>query len=206
MPKSRLESFSDCIIAFAVTLLIYDFHLQNIDADMDNAGMLRALLALAPHLSIYVISFLVCTVWWMGHHMFIHDLARVDSRLLFLNCMFLMWIAILPFPTALLGHHPLQPVVIALYGIVCTLACVFFTVMRWYASFRGHLMRKDISANALRRDLRISSCFPFFYGAAAAVGFFHPVPGLFCYAAIPAVYSAIRLVKRHDGGVGPAGV
>ena len=48
MPKSRLESFSDCIIAFAVTLLIYDFHLQNIDADMDNAGMLRALLALAP--------------------------------------------------------------------------------------------------------------------------------------------------------------
>jgi uncharacterized membrane protein len=141
-------------------LLIYDFHLQNIDADMDNAGMLRALLALAPHLSIYVISFLVCTVWWMGHHMFIHDLARVDARLLFLNSMFLMWIAILPFPTALLGHHPLQPVVIALYGIVCTLVCVFFTVMRWYASFRGHLMRMDISANALRRDLRISSCFP----------------------------------------------
>ena len=108
MPKSRLESFSDCIIAFAVTLLIYDFYLQNIDADMDNAGMLRALLALAPHLSIYVISFLVCTVWWMGHHMFIHDLARVDSRLLFLNCMFLTWIAILPFPTAVLGHHPLE--------------------------------------------------------------------------------------------------
>ena len=66
-------------------------------------------------------------------------------------------------------------------------------------------MRMDISANALRRDLRISSYFPFFYGAAAAVGFFHPVPGLLCYAAIPAVSSAIRLVKRHDGGVGPAG-
>jgi uncharacterized membrane protein len=173
---------------------------------MDNAGMLRALLALTPHLSIYVISFLVCTVWWMGHHMFIHDLARVDARLLFLNSMFLMWIAILPFPTALLGHHPLQPVVIALYGIVCTLACVFFTVMRWYASFRGHLMRMDISANALRRDLRISSCFPLCYSAAAAVGYFHPLPGLLCHAAIPAVYSAIRLVKRHDGGAGPAGV
>jgi len=121
MPKSRLESFSDCIIDLAVTLLIYDFHLQNIDADMDNAGMLRALLALAPHLSIYVISFLAI------------------ASLLFLNSMFLMWIAILPFPTALLGHHLLQPVVVALYGIVCTLAPVFFTVMRWYASFRGAL-------------------------------------------------------------------
>jgi hypothetical protein len=41
-----------------------------------------------------------------------------------------MWIAILPFPISLLGHHPKQPVVIALYRIVCTLACVFFTVMR----------------------------------------------------------------------------
>ena len=205
MPKSRLESFSDCIIAFAVTLLIYDFHLQSIDADIDNARVLRALLELAPHFSIYVISFLVCTVWWMGHHMFIHDLARVDSRLLFLNCIFLMWIAILPFPTALLGHHPKQPVVIALYGIVCTLACVFFTVMRWYASFRGHLMRKDISAKALRRDFRISSCFPFFYVAAATVGFFYPVSGLLCYAAIPAVFSVIRLVNRHDGGAIPGG-
>jgi uncharacterized membrane protein len=205
MPKSRLEAFSDCIIAFAVTLLIYDFHLQNLDADMDNARMLRALLALAPHFSVYVISFLVCTVWWMGHHMFIHDLAQVDSRLLFLNCLFLMWIAILPFPTALLEHHPSQPVVIVLYGIVCTMACVFFTVMRWYASFRGRLMRNDISEQVLRRDLRISSCFPFFYVAAATLGFFYPAAGLFCYAAIPAVFSAIRLVKRGEGGALPAG-
>jgi uncharacterized membrane protein len=80
MPKGRLEAFSGCIMAFAVTLLIYDFHLQDLDADTDNAGMIHALLALAPHYFIYVISFLICTVWWMGHHVFIHDLDRVDSR------------------------------------------------------------------------------------------------------------------------------
>jgi uncharacterized membrane protein len=70
MPKSRLEAFSGCIIAFAATLLIYDFHLREIDADIDIAGMIHTLLVLAPHFSIYVISFLICTVWWMGHHVF----------------------------------------------------------------------------------------------------------------------------------------
>jgi uncharacterized membrane protein len=43
MPKSRLEAFSDGIIAFAITLLILDIHLQDIGADIDNAGMLTPL-------------------------------------------------------------------------------------------------------------------------------------------------------------------
>ena len=138
---------------------------------------------------------LVCTVWWMGHHMLIHDLDRVDSRLLWLNCMFLMWIAILlPFPTGLLGHHPRQPVAILLYGAVCAIAC---TVMRWYASFRGRLMRREISDMKLRRDLRISLCFPFVYLAAAAVGFFS-------YAAIPTFYTVSRLVKHLEPATSPA--
>jgi uncharacterized membrane protein len=47
MPKSRVESFSDCVIAFAITLLILDIHLEDAGANSDNAGMIQALLALA---------------------------------------------------------------------------------------------------------------------------------------------------------------
>jgi len=201
MPKSRLEGFSDCIIAFAVTLLIYDFHLQNVDADINNPGMIRALLALAPHFFIYVISFLSCTVWWMGHQLLIHDLDRVDSRLVWLNSMFLMWIAILPFPTGLLGQHPKQPVAIALYGSVCTIACLFFMVMRWYASFRGGLMKKEVSEVKLRREWRVLRRFLFLYLAATVVGFYYPVLGLVSYAALPASYTALRLFKRNEKAI-----
>src|ERR1700719_3339397 len=90
MPKSRVESFSDCVIAFAITLLILDIHLEDAGANIDNAGMIQALLALTLRFSIYVISFLICTVDW------------VDSRLLWLNNLYLMWIAFLPFPTSAL--------------------------------------------------------------------------------------------------------
>ena len=62
MPKSRLEAFSDCVIAFAITLLILDIHIEDVATNVDNAGMIRALWALGPRFSIYVISFLICTV------------------------------------------------------------------------------------------------------------------------------------------------
>ncbi len=75
MPKSRVESFSDCVIAFAITLLILDIHLEETGANFDNAGMIQALLALAPRFSVYVISFLICTVAWVSHHELIHDVS-----------------------------------------------------------------------------------------------------------------------------------
>ena len=75
MPKSRLEASSDCIIAFAITLLVLDIHLQGIGADINDAGMIHAFVALVPHFSICAISFLVCTVWWVSHRALIHDLA-----------------------------------------------------------------------------------------------------------------------------------
>ena len=80
MPKSRVESFSGCVIAFAITLLILDIHLEDAGANIDNAGMIQALLALAPRFPIYVISFLICTVAWVSHHELIHDGCRVPHH------------------------------------------------------------------------------------------------------------------------------
>jgi uncharacterized membrane protein len=201
MPKSRLEAFSDCIIAFAITLLILDIHLRDISADITNAGMIHALVTLVPHFLIYMISFLVCTVWWVSHHALTHELDHVDPRFLWLNSLFLMWIAILPFPTGRLGHHQRQPVAIALYGVVCTITCLSFCVMRWYASFRGRLMKKEIGEGKLRRDLRLSLSFPVLYLAGTTAGFFFPFLGLGLYAAIPAVFTVSRLLKGGRGAV-----
>jgi uncharacterized membrane protein len=125
--------------------------------------MIRAIMALAPHFSIYVISFLICTVAWISHHEFIHDLDYVDPRLLWLNSLYLMWIAFLPFPTGRLGNHPEQPVAVAVYGSVCAITCLSFSAMRWYASFRGRLMKKRLGGTKLRRDLRLSLYFCLYF-------------------------------------------
>ena len=62
MPKSRIEAFSDCVIAFAITLLVLDIRLEDVGPNIDNSGMIHALLALAPRFSVYVISFLIYTI------------------------------------------------------------------------------------------------------------------------------------------------
>src|SRR5579863_6682113 len=177
MPKNRVEAFSDCVIAFAITLLILDIHLEDV-GPLSNVGMIHALLALVPRFSIYVISFLICTVAWVSHHELIHDVDYVDSRLLWLNNLYLMWIAFLPFPTGLLGRHPAQPVAVVLYGAVCAITCLSSFVLRWYASFRGRLMKRDIGEARLRRDLRLAlySCLLYLGGMTA--GFFVPWLGL----------------------------
>jgi uncharacterized membrane protein len=186
------------VIAFAITLLILDIRLQDVPADIGNTGMIRALLAMAPHFSIYVISFLSCTVWWVSHHELIDDLDHVDPRLLWLNSLFPMWVVVLPFTTGLLGHHPRQPIAVALFGAVCAITCATFSLMRWYASFRGRLMKNEINEVKLRRDLGVSLSFPFLYLASAAVGLFLPSLALLSYATIPAFFTIQRLFNRRD--------
>jgi len=201
MPKSRVEAFSDCVIAFAITLLIFDIHPEDVGPNIDNAGMIHALLGLAPRFSIYVISFLICTVAWVSHHELIHDLDYVDPRLLWLNSLYLMWIAFLPFPTGLLGHHPGQPVAVALYGAVCAITCLASSVTRWYASFRGRLMKREIGETRLRRNLRLALYSCLLYLAGMAAGFFFPWLGLFFYAGIPASYAISELLSHKGHGM-----
>jgi len=200
MPKSRVEAFSDCVIAFAITLLILDIHLEDV-GQTSNAGMIHALLALVPRFSIYVVSFLICTVAWVSHHELIHDVDYVDSRLLWLNNLYLLWIAFLPFPTGLLGRHPAQPVAVVVYGAVCAITCLSSFVLRWYASFRGRLMKREIGETRLRRDLRLSLYSCLLYLAGMTAGFFFPWLGLFFYAGIPASYTISELLSHKGQGI-----
>jgi len=189
MPKNRLEAFSDCIIAFAITLLILEIHIPDLGPSVDNQAMFKAILALLPNFAVYVISFVVCTVWWISHHTFIHDLHSVDRRLLWANSLFLMLIAFIPFPTGLLGHHPGQPVATAFYGVVCMLTGFAFWLMRWYASTRAGLMKQEIGNGLLMRRVRISRLSPLLYLAGAVISLAYPFFALCLYAAIPAYFA-----------------
>jgi uncharacterized membrane protein len=181
MPKSRLESFSDCVIAFAITLLVLDIHVQTIAEDINNPMMLQTLLGLVPQFSVYVIKLPDLYGLVDLHHALICGLDHVDPRLLWLNSLFLMSIVVLPLPTGLLGQHLRQPVAIALYVTVCTITCLTFALIRWYTLFPDRLLRKEVSDLKRRRDLRASLLFPAFYLAATAGGFFFPILRLLSY-------------------------
>ena len=204
MPKNRLEAFSDGIIAFAITLLILEIHIPDLGARVDNPAVLKAILGLLPNFAVYVISFLVCTVWWISHHTFIHDLHSVNRALLWVNSLFLMLIAFIPFPTGLLGRHPGQPVATAFYGVICAMTGLTFWLMRWYASMRARLMRLEIPQAAVQRRVRISLLSPILYGTGAVVSIFYPIMALGLYATIP-IYFAFGNLGQTGSKDAPIG-
>jgi uncharacterized membrane protein len=193
MPKTRLEAFSDSIIAFAITLLVLEIHVPDLPRAASNGEMLRAIGALLPNFAVYLISFAVCAVWWVSHHGLIHDVEQVDRPLLWANSLFLMLIAFLPFPTGLLGHHPRQAVAAALYGVVCALTGISFWLMRWYASIPGRLMKPSIDAALLRRRVRISMLSPCCYLLGAATSAVSTMAAMIIYAAVPCFFAVTTL-------------
>jgi uncharacterized membrane protein len=191
--KNRLESFSDGVIAFAITLLVLEIRLPGNAPLASNAQMLQALFSLGPNIAVYVISFLVCAVWWVSHHNFIHDLQQVNRPLLWSNLLFLLWIAFLPFPTALLGQHPTQPVAAVFYGIVGALTGSSFFIMRLYASQHPRLMKSDIKQPERLRRVRLSLLSPMLYLSGSALSLIRPTLGICLYAMIPAYFAVASL-------------
>lgn len=97
MKTPRWETFSDGVFAIAITLLIIEIKVPH-DGDL-TSGLLK----LWPSFAAYVASFLFIGTWWMGHHLTGDHLRTVDGGALLLNVVFLLTIAFIPFPTAVLA-------------------------------------------------------------------------------------------------------
>ena len=99
MSKSRLEAFSDGVFAIAVTLLVLQIEIPGAGGDLAHeVGQLW------PSFASYVVSFFTIGIIWVNHHTIIRRIAQVDRTLLFLNLNLLLWVAFIPWPTALLAH------------------------------------------------------------------------------------------------------
>ncbi len=100
----RIEAFSDGVIAVAITLLILNVQVPNVQI-----GLLQALLKQWPSYLGYVTSFLVITIFLANHHNMFRHIHQVDYALLLINSLFLMCIAFIPFVTSLLTQYITSP-------------------------------------------------------------------------------------------------
>src|ERR1700694_4173469 len=97
---SRAEAFSDGIFAIAATLLVLDLGVPRPDPTL-----LDGFLHECPAYAAYATSFLTIGIIWVNHHAVLERLERVDRGLLFLNVVFLLFVALIPFPTKVLAHY-----------------------------------------------------------------------------------------------------
>src|SRR5262252_535271 len=127
----RILALSDGVFAIAITLLILEI---SIPATTDDSGLTKTLLGLWPQYLTYVLSFLVIARFWVTHHQAFQLIGRYDAVLVWLNLLLLMFVAFLPFPTAVIGEHNRSPAAAVLYGATVVAAGMASAAYWWYAS------------------------------------------------------------------------
>jgi uncharacterized membrane protein len=155
MGTNRLESFSDGVIAVAITLLVLDIKVPPVGS---HETLLHALAQGWPHYAAYAVSFLTIGIIWINHHAMITRLAQADHSILILNLLLLMTIAVLPFATELMAAYLRdgqgQKLAAGVYGgAFLLMAVAFATLNRHILLARAHMLSAEIPFEERRRIL-----------------------------------------------------
>src|SRR4051812_35570966 len=111
MTKTRLEAFSDGVIAILITIMVLELHPP---ATTDLAGLRE----LQSDFLAYVLSFVFLGIYWNNHHHMLHATTHITGGVLWANLHLLFWLSMVPFATAWMGRHAFDPLPIAVYGVV----------------------------------------------------------------------------------------
>jgi uncharacterized membrane protein len=138
----RLAALSDGIFAVAMTLLVLDLHAPAAALIHNDTDLIRALLQLAPKLALYIMSFLTLGIFWVGQQTQLNFLSRADRDLAWLHLLFLFFVTLMPFSTALIGAFIEYRAALLLYwfNILLLGASLFCT---WRYSVRARLVNPE---------------------------------------------------------------
>ena len=111
MNKTRLEAFSDGVLAIIITIMVLEFKLPE-------GEDCHALIPLLPKFLSYVLSFMYVGIYWNNHHHLMHTVKQVNGKILWANLHLLFWLSLIPFATAWIGENHFAPFPMMLYGII----------------------------------------------------------------------------------------
>jgi uncharacterized membrane protein len=135
--RDRILNLSDGVFAIAITLLVLDIRVPDIP---EGTELPAALLSLWPKYLGYILSFVVISSLWIVHHSIFRGIKAYDRTLLYLNFLFLMLVAFVPFLTSLLGEYGNQQLPVAIYAVTLAVGRLLLTAIHWYSTRNARLL------------------------------------------------------------------
>ena len=135
MGKTRLEAFSDGVIAIIITIMV-------LELKVPHGSDWEALLPLLPVFLSYVLSFVYLGIYWNNHHHMLHTVQRVSGGILWANLHLLFWLSLVPFVTGWMGENHFAALPTALYGVVLLMAAIAYWNCRTSLSRRAEATRR----------------------------------------------------------------
>jgi uncharacterized membrane protein len=164
MHKTRLEAFSDGVLAIIITIMVLELKVPHSDS-------FAALVPLLPVFLSYILSFVYIGIYWNNHHHMLHTVTKVSGGMLWANLDLLFWLSLFPFVTGWMGENHFAAIPTALYGVALLMAAVTYWILqRTIITAQGP---DSLLAHAIGGDLK-GKLSPIIYAIAIPLAFFHP--------------------------------
>jgi uncharacterized membrane protein len=160
MNKSRLEAFSDGVLAIILTIMVLELRIPE-------GETLETLRPLIPVFLSYVLSFVFLGIYWSNHHHLLQAVRHVNGAILWANLHLLFWLSLIPAIMGWMGETHFAPWPLAAFGVVLLMAAVAYYILT--RALLAEHEKDSVLAVALGRDFKGKVSIAFYViGIAAA--------------------------------------
>ena len=197
--KTRLEAFSDGVIAIIITIMV-------LELKVPHGADLAAIAPLLPVFLSYVLSFVYVGIYWNNHHHMLHAARHVSGAALWANLHLLFWLSLVPFTTAWMGENHFATLPVALYGVdLLACAIAYYILQRTLIACHGN---ESLIARAVGSDFK-GKASPVAYVIAIGAAFVMPALAGAIYVGVALMWlvpdKRIERVLGAQEGAGSAG-
>lgn len=193
MGKTRLEAFSDGVIAILITIMV-------LEMKVPHGGTLDVLLPVWPVFLSYILSFVYVGIYWNNHHHMLHTCRKVTGGILWANLHLLFWLSLIPFASGWVGENHFSSAPAALYGVVLLMAAIaYFILQQQIIATQGEdsLLKKAVGADWKGK------LSPITYATAIPLAFWYPLLSMALYVAMALIWlipdrRIEKALKNHE--------
>jgi uncharacterized membrane protein len=194
----RLKTLADGVFAIVMTILVLELGIPIVSEAASENGLGHALLEMWPEFLIYGLSFLVLGIFWLVHHMIFDAIKYYDSTLAWLNIIFLMFVALIPFSTALFGEYGAIQVTAAVYGINMLVVFNMGWAIWSYTTKNYRLVYDDIDPNIAKGGRKMGFIYSLILIPAILISFANPIISFVIYGVMVIGFMILTMLGRGE--------
>ena len=168
MTKTRLEAFSDAVIAIIITIMV-------LELKVPHETSFNALIKLWPGFLSYAVSFLMLGIYWGNHHHLIHTIKEVKGGIIWANLHLLFWLSLIPFATAWMGENHFEKNTLAAYALLSDICGVAYYIL--LIVIKDSNRDNPALLEVLRKQSKKGMISCIIYTAAIGLSFINPLLG-----------------------------
>jgi len=170
MNKTRLEAFSDGVIAIIITIMVLEIKVPH-TTDLDS------LYALLPVFISYLLSFIYLGIYWGNHHHLFHAISKITSGVLWANLNLLFWLSLIPFATGWMGKNHFAPITVALYGVALLMPALAYYILQTLV-VKNHLHPEAFEQAHQKQNVKGQISLVCYILAIAMAFYYTPISGI----------------------------